>query len=138
VQAARWGNVDILKDGIDLRPDSPAEPIEVVMSRSAASIRGVVTGADQRAARGARVVLVPEGSLQSRQTLYQTTVTDQRGFFALFQITPGEYSLYAWDRLDGDAYLNEEWRKPYEVRGLRFKISERQSDSVELKLISVE
>ena len=54
---------------------------------------------DDKPFPGASVVLVPEGKRSALPNYYRQAVTDQLGRFALRNIVPGDYTLFAWERI---------------------------------------
>ena len=56
------------------------------------------------------IVAVPEARLRARVDRYRKTVSDQSGHFTLRGISPGNYTLLAWESVDGDAYYNPDFR----------------------------
>lgn len=71
--------------------------------------------------------------MRGRVDRYRKTVSDQSGHFSLRGLRPGQYTLLAWESVDGEAYYNPEFLKQYEGRGsvLRVEEGERKTLSVE-------
>jgi hypothetical protein len=57
------------------------------------------------------VVLVPDQPLRGFGYLYRTGATDMNGVYELGGIEPGNYRVFAWRRLNGAAYRNEDFMK---------------------------
>jgi len=50
-------------------------------------------------------------------------------------VAPGQYSLFAWESLPGNAYMNAEFMAPYEANGQAVTITEGALTNTEVKLI---
>ena len=50
-------------------------------------------------------------------------------------LPPGDYTLFAWESVDGEAYYNPEFLKSYEGQGKALHANEREHLSVQLKTI---
>jgi hypothetical protein len=79
------------------------------------------------------VVAVPEARLRTHS--YRRTITDQRGHFTLRGLPPGNYTLFAWESVDGEAYYNPQFLKSYEGQGKALSLSEGERKSLQIKAI---
>jgi Carboxypeptidase regulatory-like domain len=111
--------------------------VDLVASANGAAIDGVVANAKGEAQANATVVAVPEARFRSRIDRYRKTVSDQSGHFVLHGLPPGEYTLFAWESVDGDAYYNSEFLKSYEGQGKVLRVSESDRKSLQLAVIPV-
>jgi hypothetical protein len=84
----------------------------------------------------AEIVAVPEARLRGRDDRYRKAVSDQSGRFTLRAIPPGEYTIFAWESLDGEAYLNPDFLKNYEGQGSALHIGEGEHKSVQAVVIA--
>jgi Carboxypeptidase regulatory-like domain len=109
--------------------------VDLVASANGAAIDGVVANAKGEAQANATVVAVPEARFRSRIDRYRKTVSDQSGHFVLHGLPPGEYTLFAWESVDGDAYYNSEFLKSYEGQGKVLRVSESDRKSLQLAVI---
>jgi hypothetical protein len=98
---------------------------------------GVVTDQKGEPVANAVIVAVPETRLRGHVERYRKTVSDQSGRFTLHGIQPGEYSLFGWETLDGEAYYNPEFLKNYEPQGTALRVSEGDRKSVQLTVTPV-
>ena len=74
--------------------------------------------------------------MRGRTDRYRKTVSDQSGHFNLRGLRPGEYTLLAWESVDGEAYYNPEFLKVYEGRGSGIRVSEGERKSVQIEAIA--
>jgi hypothetical protein len=81
------------------------------------------------------VVAVPEARFRGRLDRYRKTVSDQSGRFRLLGIRPGEYTLFAWETVDGEAYYNPDFLKSFEGQGVALQVSEGERKSLQLQSI---
>jgi len=117
----RAGNVGIGEAGLTISDRSP-ETIDVFLTSGALSISGVVRNLPGAPIRSATVALVP--ALERRQSpwLYKTGRTDADGEFSLSGVAPGEYKLFAWERMANAAYRNPAFLAKQEARGLSVNV----------------
>lgn len=108
--------------------------IDVVLSPKGARLGGVVVDDKGQPVANAVVVAMPEEKFRKRPERYSRASTDQRGQFSMQGLIPGQYSLLAWESLDGDAYLDPEFRKQYEEQGVAVRAESSQLAKVSLKV----
>jgi hypothetical protein len=125
-----------IPDGTLNLTGSVAGLLDIALSRSGAELSGVVTDSETHKVPGATVTLVPDKSRLNALYLYQTTVSDQYGGFSFRGIAPGDYSVYAWEVIDGGAYLDPDFLKIYESFGTALTVEEKsRENNLQLKLI---
>jgi Carboxypeptidase regulatory-like domain len=125
-----------IPDGTLNLTGSVAGLLDIALSRSGAELSGVVTDSETHNVPGATVTLVPDKSRLNALYLYQTTVSDQYGGFSFRAIAPGDYSVYAWEVIDGGAYLDPNFLKTYESFGTALTVEEKsRENNLQLKLI---
>jgi hypothetical protein len=109
--------------------------LELVASANGAAAEGSVIDQKDEAVAGVVVVAVPEPRWRSRPDRYRKALTDQSGHFVLRGLPPGEYTLFAWESVDGEAYYNPEFLKSYEGQGKTLRMNEGEHVSLQLKMI---
>jgi protocatechuate 3,4-dioxygenase beta subunit len=112
-----------------------AVALDVVASANGGVAEGVVTDQKGEPVANAVIVAVPEARLRGRIERFRKTVSDQSGRFVLHGIQPGEYTLFAWESVDGEAYYNPEFLKNYEQQGSALRMSEGDRKTVQLAVI---
>jgi hypothetical protein len=109
--------------------------LELLASANGAAVDGVVTDRKGEAVPNATVVLVPEARLRALPNHYHKTVADQSGHFTLHGLPPGDYSLFAWESIDGDPYYNPEFLKTYEPQATALQLKEGDRKTTQLQSI---
>jgi hypothetical protein len=147
VQLAGGGDSDlylksVLAGGRDLQDwgisvSGGSSMLDLVLSPNGAAVDGVVTAHDGAPVANAVIVAVPEMRLRSHTDRYYKTVSDQRGHFTLHGVRPGEFTLFAWESVEGEAYYNPEFLKAYEGQGSGLRVGEGDRKTVRLEVIPV-
>jgi hypothetical protein len=109
--------------------------VELVASANGAVVDGVTAEAKGEPLANVTVVAVPEARLRARTDRYRKTVSDQSGHFTLHGLPPGEYTVFAWESVDGEAYYNPEFLKSYEGQGKVLRVSEGERKSLQVTVI---
>jgi hypothetical protein len=136
-----WYVKSIAAGGRDLT-DAPLNvnggsvPLDVVVSSNGGVAEGVAADSKGNPVPDAVVVAVPEARLRSRIDRYRETVTDQSGRFTLRGLRPGDYTLLAWQSVEGDAYYNPDFVKSYESQGTPIHVNEGEHKSAQLQVIA--
>jgi protocatechuate 3,4-dioxygenase beta subunit len=128
------GTKEVGDTGVDVNGGTLA--VDVSLSSAAGAVHGAVTNEKKERVANALVVAVPEARYQKRSSRYQRTMTDQDGNFTLRALRPGAYTLFAWEELDGDDYLDPEFMAPLEGRGISIKVGTSSRQTVVLKAIA--
>lgn len=106
--------------------------LNVILGEGPGVIRGVVRDGMGKAVPGAAVALLPED--REQKALFLSKLADNNGVFEL-RSAPGVYRLYAWPKLDGAAYRNDEFMKPFNDRGIALRIQKEETLNVDVKLV---
>jgi hypothetical protein len=133
VKSVAAGGRDAIDSGFSV--NGGANTLDVLASANGARTEGVATNQKDEPVADAVVVAVPEARFRSRADRYRKAVTDQGGRFTLRGLPPGEYTLYAWESVDGEAYYNPEFLKSCEGQGKALHVSEGSRTSVQLQTI---
>jgi hypothetical protein len=110
--------------------------LDLIASANAGIVEGIVTDSQGEPVPDAVIFAAPEVSLRARTDHFHKTVSDQRGHFSLHGIAPGEYSLFAWDDVDGDAYYDPDFLKNYEPQATALRIIEGDRKNIQLQVIA--
>ena len=132
LKAAHIGLADILDQPFHLA--GAVRPLEVVISTNGGRVEGSVTDDKGAPSTGARVALVPDEAHRKREELYKSGNIDQYGRFSFRGVTPGAYTIYAWESLDGDSFMDPDFLKAYADDGKTVRVSESSQVTVDLKV----
>ena len=127
------GPTDPLETGVSVNRGHAPPPLELVLSNGAGRVDGSVKSGDQPSA-SATVVLVPDNKRESAAP-YQQVRTDQLGKFTIRNVPPGNYTVFAWERVERNAYLDPDFLGQFEDRGHSLQVDEGGHLSVELEAI---
>jgi hypothetical protein len=76
--------------------------------------------------------------LEGRTHWYRVAHADQSGRFALPDIPPGAYKLFAWQDIEDGAWMDPEVLQPAEERGIPLNVEAGRSLSVTVVPISTQ
>jgi hypothetical protein len=124
---------DVLESGFNV--SGGLVTLDLVASDRAAAAEGVVTDQKEDAVADSVVVAVPEARFRNHPERYRTSISDQSGRFTLRGLPPGDYTLYAWESMDGEAYLDPEFLRLYEGQGAALHVKEGERAAATLKVI---
>jgi hypothetical protein len=66
-----------------------------------------------------------------------SVTTDAKGHFQMSKIPPGDYRIFAWDRVPQGAAQDAEFRKPYEKLAREIRVSSNDHGTVDLIVVHV-
>ena len=138
VKSAKLSGVDVLNTGFRFAGE-PDKVLEIVLAKNAGSLAGRVEDERKQPAGGVFVTLLPDlpTARLYRTDMYKTTSTDAEGRFEIKGLPPGDYKVFALEGFEKDAWLDPEFFKPYENRGLAIKVGEGKVFTLETPLTSV-
>ena len=134
VKSARLDGVDVLTAGVTVDAKQAPGSLDIVVSPNGASVDGVISK-DQQPFQGATVALVPDPPHRGERRLFKSVTTDQNGHFVLQGLSPGDYKVFAWEKIEFGAYTSPEFLQTYENLGESVHITEGSHNSVQLDLI---
>jgi hypothetical protein len=134
LKSAAAGNRDAGDAGIIV--SGGAVVLDLVASANGGSVDGVAVDSKGEPVANAVIVAVPESRLRGHVERYRKTVSDQGGRFALHGIAPGDYTVLAWESVEGEAYYNPEFFKTYEAQGSALRVGEGDRKSLRLEVIA--
>jgi hypothetical protein len=125
VKSAKLGGVDVLNTGFRFAGE-PDRVLEIVLARNAGSLVGRVEDERKQPSSGVFVTLIPNISTARlyRTDMYKTTSTDEEGQFEVKGLPPGQYKIFALEGFEKDAWVDPDFFKPYEDRGLVINVGE--------------
>jgi len=133
VKSVMTGGRDVNESGITV--DGGTVSLDLVISANGGVVEGVIVDRKGEPVANALVVAVPEARMRSRIDHYRKTVADQTGRFSLRGLRPGDFTVFAWESVDGEAFYNPDFLKLYEGRGRALPVSECDHTSLQLQAI---
>ena len=112
--------------------------LDLVATANGGSIDGAVGNQDDEPVADAVIVAAPEAHFRNRPDRYRKALADQSGHFSLRGLPPGDYTLFAWESVEGDAYYNPDFLRSYEDRGKAMHVRAGDRLNVQLKAIPPE
>jgi Carboxypeptidase regulatory-like domain len=137
VKSARLGGTDAWNVPVTVS-GSTSDTLEIVLSTGVGSVRGTVADAKGVPLASSYVVLIPESRLRGKFAYYKTATTDQNGNFTLRGIPPGEYTLFAWDYIEGNAFYNPEFIREQEPKGMPVTVEANKESTARVTVIQLE
>jgi hypothetical protein len=108
--------------------------VEVVLAPAAGDITGSVQNSHGDPATSVQVTAVPtSGSL--RRDMNKLVTTDAMGNFTLHGLPPGEYKIFAWEEVETNAWMDSDYRQPFETQSASAKVDASTTPTVQVKLI---
>jgi hypothetical protein len=136
VKSIRYGNVDVLREGLRLESHNPDQRLQIVLANGG-KLEGVVINERNEAMPNVKVALVPDFSNRSRDDLYRVAITDASGKFKMQGIPAGDYRAFAWEEIIDGAWEDADVMRDVEARGKMVRITEaEQPASVEIVAIA--
>jgi hypothetical protein len=109
--------------------------LDLVASSNGGVVEGLVADQSGKPFVNAVILAVPDARFRGRDDRFCKTVSDQSGRFVLTAIPPGDYTLFAWESVDGEAYYNPDFLKTFDGQGSALRIAENEHKSVPLTII---
>src|SRR5215469_10014124 len=134
IKSVLGGGRDVSDSGISVNGGEVL--LDLVASANGGVAEGVVVNDKGDPVPNAIVVAVPEMRMRGRIDRYGKTVSDQTGRFSLRALRPGDYTLFAWENVEGEEYFNPEFLKSYEGQGSSLHVSEGERKSLQLQVIA--
>ncbi|MCP5115302.1 MAG: hypothetical protein GY953_31120 [bacterium] len=134
LKSATLERADILENGIDLSTGVPGK-IEITLSTKGAEVVGKVTDSDDAPAGGVLVTLVPEAESVQPGYLFRTARSQLDGSFRITGAAPGDYRIYAWERIESGYYMDPDFVGPFEDFGAELSLDEGDVETVQLGMI---
>jgi hypothetical protein len=130
VQSATHAGTDLLSEELAVT-QGESRPIEIVLRDDFATLTATVQGWGDDADRSTQFVVVP----QRAPLNVRFNSSSGRGDVGLGLFAPGEYRVYAFDRIDGLEYTNPEVLRAYDSKAASVTLQPDQKTSVTVELI---
>jgi hypothetical protein len=130
VQSASYAQTNLLYDDISVATGGQSSPMEIVLRDDGASVAGSVKTSDGSQPQ-ATVLVVPQPASKVTPKMAQVF----SGGFDVTGLAPGEYLVFAFDRVDGMEYSNPDVLQGYASQAAHITLAANQKAQVVLDLI---
>ncbi len=130
VQSAQYGPTNLLTDDLTIIPGQ-AYPLEIVLRDDDATLSGNFKASEQ-SGRSATVLVLPQPA--SNRGVKVIPLSPQSGF-TVNGLAPGDYLVFAFDRVDNLEYANPDVLQPYVSQATHVTLAPNQETRVVLNLI---
>lgn len=123
VKSATLGDKDVLDSGFDIaNGQAPGTLLKIVVSASGAQIGGTVM-IGGKPFNDALVTLLPaDFSKLSDDLWFKSATTDQYGIYSLTGIRPGDYLLFAWEKIESGAERDPNFISQFKDQGQEVRV----------------
>ena len=109
--------------------------VEVVLAPSAGDVTGTVQNSRGEPAAGVQVTAVPN-TPSLRRELNKLVTSDASGNFTLHGLPPGDYKIFAWEEVETNAWMDRDFRQPFENSAASARVEESAAaSSITLRVI---
>ncbi len=134
VESARLGAIDALAPEFRIDRSWVGQPLEIVLGQSSSRL-SITVGEVGRPEGAVFVAAVPDAARRHRTDLYRTGWTDERGFLSFDAIVPGQYRVFAWERIANHAWMDPEYITRIETSGHLVRVGENGRADIEVRVI---
>lgn len=132
LKSAKLAGRDVPDNMLDLSISGSA--LELIVANDSASITGTVQKPNGDPVASARVTAVPANNSQ-RRDLFKSANSGTDGTFTLSNLPPGSYKIFAWEEVEANAWMDPEFRRPFESLGTTATIRDGSGPTVTLRVI---
>jgi protocatechuate 3,4-dioxygenase beta subunit len=130
VKSISYGGADLLRQELTVAPGQAAA-MEIVLRDDSAILHGTVQSGEEDEGQTVAVLVVPDYAPLDAKMI----VANDRGEFQLDGLAPGDYKVFAFDRLDGLEYSNPETLDQYASRAAQVSLQPNEKTTVKVDLI---
>ena len=134
VKSVVWGGREMLGKALDFSAGAAGELV-VTLGVDGGKVDATVSAEGGKPAPEATVVLVPYDSALRSEATVKDEDADANGHVTFTDVPPGEYLAFAWQEVDGGAWLRPDFLKPFEKDAKHVTIEPRGSEKVDLRQI---
>jgi hypothetical protein len=134
VKSVRSGSIDVLQNGLTLGTENMMS-MQIVISNNSGQVAGAVFDGSGQPTWSARIVLIPKRTGVLRPDLYKADTPDVNGQFSITGVAPGDYFIYAWDKIEPGEHFNPEFISRFEGLGTPVQVTAGAVTNVKLTRI---
>jgi hypothetical protein len=133
LKSVTFRDVDVIHDRLRLQSQSD-DALVITIGTNGGSVSGRVLDAQQQPASGTTVVLVHDDALRYRVS-EKSVSADAAGRFQLDGIAPGNYKLFAWEKIERNAWNDPAIMREYERFATPLHVEAGGKATVDLRAI---
>src|SRR4029079_7565488 len=96
---------------------SPNSELQVIVNSDGLTLKGSVHSAKGQPIAAATIALVPPQSQRQNPVRFRQATTDDQGTFTIRGVAPGPYTIFAWENIYNQAWLNARYLDHYLMQG---------------------
>jgi protocatechuate 3,4-dioxygenase beta subunit len=136
IRSVRVNAVDVIDDGLDVRPNENITGVEVELTNKLTSVSGLVTTAGGDAVKNYTVVFFPADAKRwaPGSRYLRMARPDQDGRFKITGLPPADYNVIAVERVDQGQNTDPEFLERIRPRASSFSLFEGETKTIDLKI----
>jgi protocatechuate 3,4-dioxygenase beta subunit len=136
MRSVRVHSVDVIDDGIDVKPGEQVTGVDVELTNKIATVSGLVTNTRGEPAKDYTLVIFAADSKRWKPNgrYLRTARPDQDGRFKVPGITPADYYIIAIDKLEPGQLAEPDFFERIRSKANAFTIMEGETKTVDLKI----
>ena len=138
VKSATLGGQNVLDQGFEISNGGPAgSALTLFVSSDGGSVRGSVM-LDGKPLSDALVTLLPaDSSKLASDWWFKSAATDENGDFALSGVRPGDYRVFAWQKIDANEEHDPAFLDNFRNSGQEIQVAPRAMFNLHLQLNAI-
>jgi protocatechuate 3,4-dioxygenase beta subunit len=137
IRAVRVNSVDVIDDGIDVKPGERVTGVDVELTNKIAAVSGRVTTAGGEPAKDSTLLVFASDSKRWKPNgrhYPRTARADQDGRFKVSGLPPSDYYIIAIDKLEPGQWTDPDFLERIRSKATSVTIGEGETKSVELRI----
>ena len=135
IQDIRYGSASVFDDGFTPSPNSE---LQVIVNSDGLTLKGSVHSAKGQPVAAATIALVPPQSQRQNPVRFRQATTDDQGTFTIRGVAPGPYTIFAWENIYNQAWLNARYLDHYLMQGRPITIGNSPPAEIQIEAIPTE
>jgi hypothetical protein len=136
IRSVRVNSVDVIDDGIELKPGDRVTGVDVELTNRIATVSGLVTNARGEPAKDYTVLIFPADRTRWKPggRYVRTARPEQDGRFKVPSVVPADYYIIAIDKVEPGQWADPEFLERVRSKATSISVNEGETKSVDLKL----
>jgi protocatechuate 3,4-dioxygenase beta subunit len=135
IQDIRYGDASVFDDGFTLNPNST---LQVIVHSDGLTLKGSVRSTNGQPVAAATIALVPPQAQRQNPVRFKQATTDDKGTFTIRGVAPGQYTIFAWENIYNQAWLNTRYLDHYLARGRSITVGNTPPAEIQIEAIPTE